>query len=326
MSELRFNPLTGRWVTLAAERRSRPGDFVPRRLPVQVDLARPCPFCPGNEEETPPALESYGPHGRWRVRVVPNRYPAFQGIGPLEVTELGPLHRRSPATGIHEVVVLSPDHGASWADLSDAQAGLLMAAIRDRVEEHASAPSVEFTQFIVNHGREAGASIEHPHGQLLGVPFVPGELEDELTAFRAFETGSLLAVAITEEERLGQRVVAARERVVALCPYWSGQPYELLVVPREPVAHLDRAAPADLAAVGHLLRDVLVGLRRVLGDIAYNLVAHSAPHRSSAVFHWHVHVLPHVATAVGFEQGTGVRINVVPPEVATVQLSDAVGD
>jgi UDPglucose--hexose-1-phosphate uridylyltransferase len=322
MSELRFNPMTGRWVTVAADRGSRPGDFVPRHLPVQVDHSRPCPFCPGNEEETPPALETYGPHGRWLVRVVPNLYPAFEGRGSLQVVELGPLHRRAPATGIHEVVVFSPDHVASWADLSDEQAGLLMAAIRDRVEDHSGTPGVEYSQFIVNHGREAGASIEHPHGQLLGIPFVPGELEDELHGFRSFTDGSLLVATVEEEEREGVRIVEADDRVVALCPYWSGQAYELLLVPREPESHVDRASPAALVAVGRLLRDQLVRLREVLGDVAYNIVLHSAPHRAEGPFHWHVHVLPQLITGAGFEQGTGVRINVVPPELAASQLRD----
>ena len=129
MTELRFNPLAGRWVTVAGERMSRPSDFVPRRLPVEAEPNRPCPFCPGHEEDTPPALESYGPKGGWQVRVVPNLYPAFAGAGSLVPTDHGPLHRSAPARGIHEVLVLSPHHRLSWADLSDAQAGLVMAAI-----------------------------------------------------------------------------------------------------------------------------------------------------------------------------------------------------
>ncbi len=328
MSELRWNPLSRRWVTVAAERRFRPGDFSPRRLPVQADPGRPCPFCPGNEEETPPALEAYGPRvgqdeGRWRVRVVPNLYPAFAGSGPLEVSEQGdPLFLAAPATGLHEVLVLSPDHGASWADLGDHQAGLVMAAIRDRFEDHAAIRGIEYTQVIVNHGREAGASIDHPHGQLLAVPFVPGELERELSGFAERPEGPLLVAVIEREEALGLRVVAADERVVALCPWWSGAPYEVLVMSREPVARLDQAAPADLAAVGRVVRDVLHRVRAVLGDVAYNLVVHSAPHRTTAPFHWHIHLLPALTTVAGFEQGTGVRINVIPPELAAQQLRD----
>lgn len=331
LTELRFNPLLGRWVTVAAERMSRPSDFVPRRLPVEADPARPCPFCPGHEEDTPPALETYGPRGQWQVRVVPNLYPAFAGSGPLSPTDHGPLHRSAPARGIHEVLVLSPHHRLSWADLSDAQAGLVMAAIRDRVEDHANQPGLEYTQVILNHGREAGASLEHPHGQLLGIPFVPGELDDELANFARFsrEDGrgerGLLQAVLHEEEQRGERIVIDDERVVALCPYWSGSPYELLVVPRRPSAHLDRAAPGDLAATGRVLRDVLSRLRALLGDIAYNLVFHTAPHHAEPDFCWHVHVLPKTATAAGFEQGTGVRINVVPPERAAQQLVDIAG-
>ncbi len=326
MTELRFNPLSGRWVTVAGERMSRPSDFVPRRLPVEAEPNRPCPFCPGHEEDTPPALESYGPKGGWQVRVVPNLYPAFAGAGSLVATDHGPLHRSAPARGIHEVLVLSPHHRLSWADLSDAQAGLVMAAIRDRIEDHAHHAGLEYTQVILNHGREAGASIEHPHGQLLGIPFVPGELDDELDHCARFATDNggegLLQAVVREEQERGERVVVDDGRIVALCPYWSGSPYELLIVPKRPVAHLDRAAPADLAACGRVLRDVLSRLRALLGDIAYNLVFHTAPHRADPEFCWHVHVLPKTTTAAGFEQGTGVRINVVPPERAAQQLLD----
>jgi UDPglucose--hexose-1-phosphate uridylyltransferase len=330
VTELRFNPLLSRWVTVAGERASRPSDFVPRRLPVEFEPLRPCPFCPGNEGATPPALESYGPRGSWQVRVVPNLYPAFAGSGPLRPTDLGPLHRSAPATGIHEVLVLSPHHRLSWADLSDAQAGLVMAAIRDRVEDHAHQQGVEYTQVIVNHGREAGASIEHPHGQLLGIPFVPGELEEELENFAAHaarpEEGAgrpgLLQAIVHEELRREERIVVDDDKVVVFSPYWSASPYELLIAPKRPATHLDRAAPGDLAATGRALRDVLSRLRALLGDIAYNLVFHTAPHRADVEFCWHVHVLPKTATSAGFEQGTGVRINVVPPERATQQLRD----
>jgi UDPglucose--hexose-1-phosphate uridylyltransferase len=329
MTELRFNPMTSRWVTIAAERASRPSDFVPRRLPIEAEPNRPCPFCPGNEEATPPALETYGPQGRWLVRVLPNLYPAFAGSGPLQITDHDPLHRSAPATGIHEVLVLSPHHRVSIADVSEAQAGLVMAAVRDRMEDHAAVAGVDYTQVIINHGREAGASIEHPHGQLLGVPFVPRELSEELAGFEAYAAATdgelLLTAAVESELRAGQRVVVEDERVVALCPYWSASPYELLVVPRRPTAHLAWAAPADLAAVGRALREVAGRLRALLGDVAYNVVFHTAPHHADPCFCWHVHVLPQTATAAGFEQGSGVRINVVPPERAALELDEVGG-
>lgn len=319
MSQLRWNPLTGRWVTIAGDRSTRPTDFAPRSLPVEAEPERPCPFCPGNEEETPPALETYAPGGSWAVRVVPNLYPAFAGTEPLRVADLGPVWRQAPGNGVHEVLVLSPDHKHGWGDIDDRQAALVMAALRDRIEDHGRSSSVRYTQAIVNHGREAGASLEHPHGQLLGIPFVPGEITDELHGFASHD-GCLLCTTVEEERADGCRVVLDAGRVVVVCPFWSGTPYELLVLPTNHEAHLARAAPRDLVAVGQALRDTLHRLTEVVGDVAYNLVFHLAPHHEDAAFHWHVHVFPRLTSVAGFEQGTGVMINLVAPEDATQQL------
>jgi UDPglucose--hexose-1-phosphate uridylyltransferase len=321
MSELRLNPLTGRWVAVATGRTDRPGDLVSRQLPVEAEPGRPCPFCPGNEEAMPPALETYDRHGRWVVRVVPNRFPAFEGDEPLEVRNLGPVFTQAPATGIHEVLVFSPDHAANWADLDDAQVAVTMAAIRDRMEDHSHRRSIRYTQMIVNHGREAGASLEHPHGQLLGIPFVPGEITDELAGFRRFAGSCLLCTAIDAEESAGHRVLHADKRVLVVCPYWSGTPYEMLVLPRRHEAHVTEASPSDVVAVGRAVRTAVDRLRGALGSIAYNLVFHTAPHQHTDLFHWHVHVLPRVTSVAGFEQGTGVMIDIVSPEAAAKHLT-----
>lgn len=324
MSQLRLNPLTGRWVTVALDRAQRPHDFARRTLAVEAEPRRPCPFCPGHEEATPPALEVYGPAGRWQVRVVPNLYPAFSGAEPMTVTNLGPIFTQGSASGIHEVLVLSPVHDQSWADLDDLQSGLVMAAVRDRLEDHARQPNVRYTQVIVNSGREAGASLDHPHGQLLGIPFVPGELSDELAGFVRFEGSCLLCTTWEAEIRAGHRVVLADDSVTVLCPYWSASPYEMLVLPESHGAHLARAAPRDLAAVGRAVRTALDRLRRRVDDLAYNVVFHTAPHHfRDDRFHWHVHVVPRVSSVAGFEQGTGVMINIVAPELAAKHLSGA---
>jgi UDPglucose--hexose-1-phosphate uridylyltransferase len=320
MSQLRLNPLNGRWVTVVAERAHRPSDFAPRNTHVDADPDRPCPFCPGNEEATPPALESYGRDGRWVVRVVPNLYPAFFGDDSMAVRNLGPVHVQAAASGIHEVFVFTPEHNESWADLDDRDAGLVMAALRDRMEEHARSTNIRYTQAIVNQGREAGASLSHPHGQLLGMPFVPGEILDEERAFARFEGGCILCTTVEAETADSTRVVYQDDRVVIVCPFWSGTPYELLVIPRAHEAHLQGSAPLDLAAVGRGLRDALSDLRHLLGDVAYNLVFHTAPHRHDGEFHWHAHVWPKLTTVAGFERGTGVLINIVPAELAAQEL------
>jgi UDPglucose--hexose-1-phosphate uridylyltransferase len=321
MSQLRLNPLTGRWVTVAVERATRPGDLSSRQLAVESGPVRPCPFCPGNEEATPPELESYGPGGTWQVRVVPNLFPAFVGNEPMRVEHLGPVFTQAAASGAHEVLVLTPDHGDGWADLDDKHAGLVMAAIRDRMEDHARTATVRYTQAIVNHGREAGASLEHPHGQLLGIPFVPGEIADEAAGFRRFDGACLLCTTAEAELQVDHRVVLDDERALVIAPYWSGVPYEMLVIPRTHAAHLEASSPADVVAVGRAVRDALVALRDRVGDVAYNLVFHTAPHHHEGPYHWHVHVLPRITSVAGFEQGTGVLINIVAPELATRHLT-----
>jgi UDPglucose--hexose-1-phosphate uridylyltransferase len=321
VSQLRLNPLTGRWVTVAAERAARPGELISRQLPVETDPHRPCPFCPGNEEATPPALETYGPSGNWLIRVVPNLFPAFEGSEPMRVQNLGPVFTQAVASGVHEVLVLSPDHKASWADLDDKQAGLAMAAIRDRMEDHARRSTVRYTQAIVNAGREAGASLEHPHGQLLGIPFVPGEIAEEEAGFRRFEGSCLLCTVAEAEVQAGHRVVLEDDRVVVVCPFWSGAPYEMLVIPRTHEIHLENTMPQDVVAVGRAVRDALRLLRAHAGDAAYNLVFHTAPHHHEGPFHWHVHIVPRLTSLAGFEQGTGVMINIVAPELAARHLS-----
>jgi len=321
LSQLRLNPLTGRWVTVAAERAARPGELISRQLPVESEPGRICPFCPGNEEATPPELESYGPNGTWLVRVVPNLFPAFEGNDPLRVQNLGPVFTQAMASGVHEVLVLSPDHASSWAELDDKHAGLAMAAIRDRMEDHARRATVRYTQAIVNMGREAGASLEHPHGQLLGIPFVPGEIAEEEAGFRRFTGECLLCTIMEAELQADHRVVLDDDRVLVICPFWSGAPYEMLVIPRTHEVHLEDTAPADVVAVGRGIRDALALLRSKVGDCAYNLVFHTAPHHHEGPFHWHVHIVPRLTSLAGFEQGTGVMINIVAPEQASRHLS-----
>jgi UDPglucose--hexose-1-phosphate uridylyltransferase len=321
VSQLRLNPLTGRWVTVAVERAARPGELISRQLPVESDPDRLCPFCPGNEEATPPALETYGPSGNWLVRVVPNLFPAFEGNDPLRVQNLGPVFTQASASGVHEVLVFSPDHGATWADLDDKHAGLAMAAIRDRMEDHARRATVRYTQAIVNAGREAGASLEHPHGQLLGIPFVPGEIAEEEAGFRRFEGSCLLCTMVEAELQVGHRIVCEDERSIVVCPFWSGAPYEMLVVPRHHEVHVEGTSPADVVSVGRAVRDGLALLRKRVGEVSYNLVFHTAPHHHEGPFHWHVHIVPRLTSLAGFEQGTGVLINIVAPELAARHLT-----
>ena len=313
---MRLNPLNGRWVTIVAERAERPSDFAPRQSSVDEDPSRPCPFCPGHEEATPPALETVDLDGTWSMRVIPNRYPAFDGEEAFAVHNLGPVFVMAEASGIHEVFVYTPDHHSGLHLLDDDHAAQFMRVLRDRFADHAATPQVRYTQAIVNHGREAGASVAHPHGQILGLPFVPGEILDEERAFARFAGGCLLCTTVEAELAADERVVFATDDVAVITPYWSGAPYELLIVPRHHEPHLQDAPNDSLESVGRALRDALGHLNAALGDVAFNLGFHTAPHQHTGQYHWHAHVWPNLVTQAGFERGTGVMINIVPPEQA----------
>jgi UDPglucose--hexose-1-phosphate uridylyltransferase len=323
VSQLRLDPLTSRWVVVSTDRSERPFAFAQRALPVETDTSRPCPFCPGHEESSPPALESYSASGSWLVRVVPNLYPAFSGDEPMVVDHRGPIFTEAPASGIHEVLVLSPDHSADWGSISASQTSLVMAAVRDRIEEHSNTPGLRYSQAIVNAGREAGASIEHPHAQLLGMPFVPKELAEEQAGFTRFAGGCLMCATVEAEEAARRRTVFSDDDAVVLCPFASGVPFEMLVVPRNHGPHLHRSRGQDLQAVGRAIKSALEQLSEQVGDVAYNLVFHSAPYRVSGTYHWHVHVWPKLTSPAGFELGTGVMVNIVSPEVAAERLRAA---
>src|SRR5262245_50239817 len=217
---MRLNPLTGRWVTIVAERARRPTDFAPLASELENYADRPCPFCPGSEDSTPPALETVDEGGRWRMRVVPNLYPAFDGGSGFVVHHLGPVHVSAEASGIHEVFVYTPDHEGGIDRLDDQDAAEFMHALRRRLRERAAATGVRYTQVIINHGRVAGASLAHPHAQILGLPFVPGEILDEERAFARFAGGCVICTTAEAELADAERVVFADDDVVCVAPFW----------------------------------------------------------------------------------------------------------
>ena len=324
MSQLRLNLLTGRWVTVVPSRAKRTSDFAPRAQKVENDPDRECPFCPDSTlaHDDVPLLENADAAGNWQLRVIANRYPAFEGDESLAVRNLGPVHVMAEASGTHEVFVYSPEHEVRLDQLSDDQIAQLMAALKARFIAHANTPNIRYTQAIVNHGREAGASLAHPHGQLLGLPFVPGEILEEERAFERFKGGCIVCTT-TEAESNNERFVLENDHAMVVCPFWSSSPYELLIMPKDHQQHLTDSSDDALTGVGLAVRDALRHLVATLGDIAFNLVFHTAPSHHEGMYHWHAHLFPKLTTTAGFERGTGVMINIIAPEFAADALRSA---
>ena len=308
MPELRRDELSGRWVLLAPGRAARPHAFSVRPSDAR-DAPGDCPFCPGNERETPPEVfrtgEGTPDTPGWQVRVVPNLYPFVGGEDP------GP-----GATGAHEVVIISPGHDRTLARMAEDEAVMTLTVMRDRVRHHL-ADGRAYVQAAVNHGPAAGASIDHPHAQVIALDFVPPAVEGTLERVNA--AGDDL-VAAAAAGAAGRGLAVVEGPAPAWCPEAASAPYEMRVAHRSTRARFDEATDAEIAVVARATREALRRLDGVLGHAAYNLVVHTAPPGPPGFFHWYVEVRPRVAVVAGFELGTGVYVNVVAPEDAAAAL------
>jgi UDPglucose--hexose-1-phosphate uridylyltransferase len=314
MPELRRDDLSGRWVLLAPARAARPHAWSRSSPPSRAPSD--CPFCPGHEGETPPEVARTGDGAPdtpgWRVRVVPNLYPIVGG--PTDATGSG-----TGATGAHEVVVLSPAHDRSFAHLTDAEAVEALCVVRDRVRHHLSEGRA-YVQAVVNHGAAAGASLDHPHAQVVALDFVPPAVVDAVERLDA-AGDDLVAAAAAAAPARGLAVIEGPAPV--WCPEAGTGPYELRAAHRSTRARFDEATDAEIGVVARATSEALARLDAVLDDPPYNLVVHTAPPGRTGFFHWYLEVQPRLGVIAGFEIGTGVFVNVVAPEDAARQLREA---
>jgi UDPglucose--hexose-1-phosphate uridylyltransferase len=326
LPELRIDPITGLRVIVAGERGSRPGAFldVAPREPIDPESD---PFAPGHEDRTPPEVYALRENGDWKVRVVPNLYPALSGgeadagTDPLADGHGEPdLFASRPATGAHEVVINAPDPVTSLAELDPSQVDTAMFVWRERMRAHDDAA---YVHVIVNEGKEAGASLPHTHAQLYALPFVPVAVARERERFTAYsdrtQGRNLLEDLVQEEVRRGERIVAIDDEAVAIAPFAARVPFHLQVVPRTPVARFSDEGPTG----GRLVHEVLNRLRATLGTLPpLNMWVRTAP-RDAASFCWRIEIMPRLAQLAGLEIGTGVHLNVLTPEDAAQRLRDA---
>lgn len=321
MPELRKDPVVERWVIIATERARRPMDFAPETVPTLG--AEGCPFCPGHEDRTPPELyRSGGPEdGPWSVRVVPNKFPALHADGG-EVHAAGDgIYDRIDGVGAHEVVIESPDHFASLGTLPAAHVGEILVAYRARLLALRGDPRLEYVLIFKNHGVQAGASLEHPHSQLIATPILPELIAEELDgALRYFRMKErcVWCDVVRQERRDGTRLVLEEDGFVAVAPYAARFPYETWVLPTTHQASFEALGTDEIDALARLLRELLARLGRLFADPPYNFALHTAPLRNPDPehFHWHLELMPKLTRVAGFELGTGFFINPTPPEDA----------
>jgi UDPglucose--hexose-1-phosphate uridylyltransferase len=345
--EIRIDQLTGERRILAGGRADRPGSFrVAERPPPKPE---DCPFCEVHEDLTPPEVWANRPgggepnSGGWLQRAVPNLYPALSdegaesggdgAAGSAFSSPADPLRSSSrirepdlfssrPAVGAHEVIIHVPHHARALAELDPEELGGAVEAWRTRMRAH---PDAACVQLIVNEGPGAGASREHSHAQLYALPFVPPAIARErerVAAYRERTGGAgLLSDILSEEVRRRERLVAIDDEAALICPWASGSPYQLRIVPRAESARFEQDGSGAA-----MLATALRALADHFGESPeMNLWVRTAPQDTEA-FHWHLDLVPRLTVHAGFEMATGVDINVYPPERAAADLREALAE
>lgn len=330
MPELRQDPVTGAWVVVATERAKRPDTFpVVATREVATDT---CPFCEGHERMTPPEIEADRPHSGpdspgWQLRVVPNKFPAFVAEAEQPAAH-GALYKAVRAEGRHEVIIHSPDHGLALGNMNTAQVVRVLGAYQRRLIANGEDGPSRSVLIIVNHGKEAGASIDHPHSQVFAVPLVLPLLAQEIEGAEAHlkrEGMCVFCRMIELEKHKGALVIAENDKAIALAPYASMYPFEVWLLPKTHMPAFETALEDTLTATADLLRQVLASITRQLHNPAYNMWLHTRPvGGDSDAYHWHFEIVPKTSSIAGFEMGSGVMINIVNPEDAASLLGGGI--
>ncbi|MDA7887373.1 hypothetical protein N9A96_00690 [bacterium] len=336
MSDLRLDPINQQWVAIARNRRDRPMEFVPIE---QLRQQMICPFCKGNEEETPSALTAYRSDGsmllsdeelsNWSTRVIPNRYPSFsfrstegrdqpesgsQSCGPFEFNH---------CQGIQELIIPSPRHVSSLSELTDEELKLSFRVCRDRLEHAKSLEYIQHAMLFMNCRLAAGASLGHIHYQLLGTPVLSESLISRTTRAQAYRTKngrSMLADLADWEIAQEARIVDLTENFCVVCPFASRFAFQVWILPRSEnfdFTSCDEEVRNELAL--HC-RNIVTRYEVTLDTPAYNLLFHTEPFESSNGQIGYFELFPRLTLAAGFELGTDIWVNPVAPEAAARRL------
>ncbi len=343
MSEMRHDPVQNRWVVIAGDRSYRPTDFIVN--PVNgIDEANP--FLEGKESETPPEIFAVRKQGSkankpgWKVRVVPNKYPALTVDGDLDREGDG-IYDKMQGVGAHEVVIETPDPEKHLAVLDPEHAFELGKVYRARLIDLMRDRRFRYVLIFRNHGFSAGSSLSHPHTQIVALPITPRTISLELLSSKQhFEAKSrcLFCDIIAQTIRDNNRIVANHDRFIAFTPYASRFPFEVCILPKYHQHDFRKITDDDLRDFMNIVQDVLQRLNVGLQDPPYNMMLHTAPNTECFDprpfhwgtlphdWHWHLEIVPRLTNVAGFEWGTGLFINPMPPEQAAEYLRGIILD
>ncbi|MBN2372827.1 galactose-1-phosphate uridylyltransferase [bacterium] len=337
MSELRRDPIVGRWVIIDPERGKRPKDFL--QAENQVTDPSNCPFCEGHEHMTPSEILSYrSPNTQrdkpgWWIRVFANRFPALHIEGDLRRQGVGMFDMMN-GIGAHEIIVETPEHNKAFVDLNESQIEKILWAYRDRMLDLRKDDRFRYILIFKNFGKNAGANISHSHSQLIATPVIPKAVREELDGAKFhynYKERCIYCDIIRQETSMKERMVEENDHFAAFAPFAARFPFEVCIMPREHSCDYTTITKEQVLDLGKTLKSILRRLDRGLEGPAYNLALHSCPNNltkettwdtMSFDFHWHIEIIPRLLKVTGLEWGSGFYINPTPPEDAAAFLRD----
>ena len=328
MPELRREPVVGRWVAIQSEPGARPEDFEKEDLTPRKQET--CPFCAGKEHLTPLEVQAIRPADTkpntsgWKVRVVPNKFPALKPEGTFEKKGIG-IYDMTTGVGTHEVVIEAPEHTRQLADLSVEELQVVLETYSARITKLSQDKRFKYICIFKNYGESAGASLEHAHSQIIALPMVPKfvleELEGSQYYFR-YRGRCIFGDMIHQEQQDKERIVVENSEFMAYCPFAPRYAFETCIIPKRHSSDFTKMNPTEKNALAKVLKDILVRMKTVLSNPAYNFFLHIAPndYASPESYHWHIEIIPHLTRSVGFEWGTGLYIVPTSPNSAAKYL------
>jgi UDPglucose--hexose-1-phosphate uridylyltransferase len=335
-NKLRKDYLLNRWVVIAEERKKRPTDFIKKNNNKEKDGN--CPLCPNNEFMTPPAelvyLHYNGKlikdkdkngfrHKDWIVRVVPNLYPVFSPLIKEKKEWVKEKTELKNAIGHHEVIIESRHHNEHPSVSRINQLENTIKAYIDRTGELSKKSYVKYISIFRNHRQKAGASLAHPHSQLITTPFIPTNLDQELEASIKYwkKTKQCIFCDILKKEKMDIRCILENSSYFVFAPWASINPFEFWIIPKRHKLNILDLSSKEIKDLALAIRVTFGGLRSLLNDPAYNFGFHMLLNEdNNSFYHWHLEVYPKLAIWAGFEKSTGMFINTISPENAAQEL------
>jgi len=327
-SELRLNRNSGDWVVIATGRARRPDSFKKDKRQRKRVFKKDCPFCNISEQENPVLVYKDGKEidflsKNWTTLVLPNKYPAFVFSNELNRKKCDGLFETMNAVGFHEVII-TRDHDKSLALLPKEHVKEVIDVYAQRYTDLIKKEIVNYVSIFHNHGPEAGASIYHPHSQLIAMPLIDIDLKDALAKARKFKKSKECIYCKMNEWEMKQRerIVYENDDFIAICPFASKAAFQVIISPKRHLAFFEKITEKEKVNLADIFKIVLAKLHKALGDPPYNFYLHSAPSDGNdhSYYHWHWTILPKTSVWAGFELAVGIEISTIEPEKAAAYL------